>query len=53
MLSKKTKYALHTLAFLGKHREERTILIHYIVEGHGIWISLRCHLNFQLSAINL
>lgn len=36
MLSKKTKYALHALTYLGKHREEKTVLIHDIAEEHGI-----------------
>jgi Rrf2 family protein len=36
MLSKKTKYALHALTYLGKHREEGTVLIHDIAEEHGI-----------------
>ncbi len=36
MLSKKTKYALHALTYLGKHRDEKTILIHDIAEEYGI-----------------
>jgi Rrf2 family protein len=36
MLSKKTKYALHALTYLGKHREEGTVLIHDISEEYGI-----------------
>jgi len=36
MLSKKTKYALHALTYLGKHREEKTVLILDIAEEHGI-----------------
>ncbi len=36
MLSKKTKYALHALTYLGKHREEGAIAIHDISEEHGI-----------------
>jgi Rrf2 family protein len=36
MLSKKTKYALHALTYLGKHRAEGTVLIHDIAEEHGI-----------------
>jgi Rrf2 family protein len=36
MLSKKTKYALHALTYLGKHRDEGTVLIHDIAEEHGI-----------------
>ena len=36
MLSKKTKYALHALTYLGKHRENKTVLIHDIAEEHGI-----------------
>jgi len=36
MLSKKTKYALHALTYLGKHRESKTVLIQDIAEEHGI-----------------
>lgn len=36
MLSKKTKYALHALTYLGKHREEGTVLIHAIAEEYSI-----------------
>lgn len=36
MLSKKTKYALHALTYLGKHRENKTVLIHDIAEEYGI-----------------
>lgn len=36
MLSKKTKYALHALTYLGKQREEKTVLIHDIAAEHGI-----------------
>lgn len=36
MLSKKTKYALHALTYLGKHKDEGTVLIHDIAEEHGI-----------------
>ncbi|WP_026951989.1 RrF2 family transcriptional regulator [Algoriphagus mannitolivorans] len=36
MLSKKTKYALHALTYLGKHKAEGTVLIHDIAEEHGI-----------------
>ncbi|GAB3231808.1 Rrf2 family transcriptional regulator [Algoriphagus aestuariicola] len=36
MLSKKTKYALHALTYLGKHRENKTVLIQDIAEEHGI-----------------
>ncbi|GMQ28806.1 Rrf2 family transcriptional regulator [Algoriphagus confluentis] len=36
MLSKKTKYALHALTYLGKHKAEGTVLIHNIAEEHGI-----------------
>jgi Rrf2 family protein len=36
MLSKKTKYALHALTYLGKHRDEKAVLIHDIAEEHGI-----------------
>lgn len=36
MLSKKTKYALHALTYLGKHRETKTVLIQDIAEEHGI-----------------
>jgi DNA-binding IscR family transcriptional regulator len=32
MLSKKTKYALHALTYLGKHRENKTVLIQDIAE---------------------
>ncbi|MDF2156762.1 Rrf2 family transcriptional regulator [Algoriphagus sp. CAU 1675] len=36
MLSKKTKYALHALTYLGKHKDEGTVLIHDIAEEYGI-----------------
>ena len=36
MLSKKTKYALHALTYLGKHKDEKTVLIQDIAEEHGI-----------------
>ncbi len=36
MLSKKTKYALHALTYLGKHRDEGAVTIHDISEEHGI-----------------
>lgn len=36
MLSKKTKYALHALTYLGKHRETKTVLIQDIAEEYGI-----------------
>ena len=36
MLSKKTKYALHALTYLGKHRENKTVLIQDIAEEYGI-----------------
>ena len=36
MLSKKTKYALHALTYLGKHKDEGTVLIQDIAEEHGI-----------------
>ncbi|TDQ17421.1 BadM/Rrf2 family transcriptional regulator [Algoriphagus boseongensis] len=36
MLSKKTKYALHALTYLGKHQEQGTVLIHDIAEEYGI-----------------
>lgn len=36
MLSKKTKYALHALTYLGKHKNEGTVLIQDIAEEHGI-----------------
>jgi Rrf2 family protein len=36
MLSKKTKYALHALTYLGRHKDEKTVLIHDIAEEHGI-----------------
>jgi len=36
MLSKKTKYALHALTYLGKYREKKTVLIQDIAEEHGI-----------------
>lgn len=36
MLSKKTKYALHALTYLGKHRENKTVLIQDIAEEHSI-----------------
>lgn len=36
MLSKKTKYAFHALTYLGKHRDQKTILIHDIAEEYGI-----------------
>jgi Rrf2 family protein len=36
MLSKKTKYALHALTYLGKQRQAKTVLIQDIAEEHGI-----------------
>ena len=36
MLSKKTKYALHALTYLGKHRDQKTVLIQDISEEYGI-----------------
>lgn len=36
MLSKKTKYALHALTYLGKNREHKTVLIQDIAEEHSI-----------------
>ena len=36
MLSKKTKYALHALTYLGKHRENKTVLIQEIAEEFSI-----------------
>lgn len=36
MLSKKTKYALHALTYLGKHKDEKTVLIQEISEEYGI-----------------
>ena len=36
MLSKKTKYALHALTYLGKHRESKTVLIQDIAEEFNI-----------------
>jgi Rrf2 family protein len=36
MLSKKTKYALHALTYLGKYRENKTVLIQDIAEEHKI-----------------
>ncbi|TXE14410.1 RrF2 family transcriptional regulator [Algoriphagus aquimarinus] len=36
MLSKKTKYALHALTYLGKHKDEKTVLIQEIAEEYGI-----------------
>lgn len=36
MLSKKTKYALHALTYLGKHKEQGAILIQEISEKYGI-----------------
>lgn len=36
MLSKKTKYAFHALTFLGKRREQKTVLIQDISEEYGI-----------------
>ncbi|UZD21089.1 Rrf2 family transcriptional regulator [Algoriphagus halophytocola] len=36
MLSKKTKYALHALTYLGRHKDEKTVLIQEIAEEHGI-----------------
>jgi len=36
MLSKKTKYALHALTYLGKHRDKGAVTIHDISEEHGI-----------------
>lgn len=36
MLSKKTKYALHALTYLGKNRESKMVLIQDIAEEHGI-----------------
>ncbi|MEX2593023.1 MAG: Rrf2 family transcriptional regulator [Anditalea sp.] len=36
MLSKKTKYALHALTYLGKHKDKGAILIQEISEEYGI-----------------
>lgn len=36
MLSKKTKYALHALTYLGSFREHKTVLIQEIAEEYGI-----------------
>jgi len=36
MLSKKTKYAFHALTYLGKHKDEGSVLIHDIALEHGI-----------------
>ncbi len=36
MLSKKTKYAFHALTYLGKHRDQKTVLIQDISEEYGI-----------------
>lgn len=36
MLSKKTKYALHALTYLGKQRDQKTVLIQDISEEYGI-----------------
>ena len=36
MLSKKTKYALHAMTYLGKHREHKMVLIQDIAEEHNI-----------------
>lgn len=36
MLSKKTKYALHALTYLGKHRDQNAILIQSIAEEYNI-----------------
>jgi Rrf2 family protein len=36
MLSKKTKYAFHALTYLGKHRDQKTVLIQEIAEEYGI-----------------
>lgn len=36
MLSKKTKYAFHALTYLGKHKDEGSVLIHDIAAEHGI-----------------
>lgn len=36
MLSKKTKYALHALTYLGKHRDQSAILIQSIAEEYNI-----------------
>ncbi|GGF48737.1 MULTISPECIES: RrF2 family transcriptional regulator [Echinicola] len=36
MLSKKTKYAFHALTYLGKHKEEGSVLIQDIAAEHGI-----------------
>ncbi|WP_200975429.1 Rrf2 family transcriptional regulator [Echinicola sp. 20G] len=36
MLSKKTKYAFHALTYLGKHKDEGSVLIQDIATEHGI-----------------
>ncbi|UCS94729.1 Rrf2 family transcriptional regulator [Echinicola marina] len=36
MLSKKTKYAFHALTYLGKHKDEGSVLIQDIAAEHGI-----------------
>ena len=36
MLSKKTKYALHAMTYLGKHRDNKMVLIQDIAEEHNI-----------------
>ncbi|GGZ18735.1 Rrf2 family transcriptional regulator [Echinicola pacifica] len=36
MLSKKTKYAFHALTYLGKHKDEGSVLIQDIAAKHGI-----------------
>lgn len=36
MLSKKTKYAFHALIYLGKNRDQKTILIQDIAAAYGI-----------------
>ncbi|EIM75580.1 BadM/Rrf2 family transcriptional regulator [Nitritalea halalkaliphila LW7] len=36
MLSKKTKYAFHALTYLGKNRENKTVLIQEIASTYGI-----------------
>ncbi|WP_041739447.1 RrF2 family transcriptional regulator [Echinicola vietnamensis] len=36
MLSKKTKYAFHALTYLGKHKEDGSVLIQDIAAEHGI-----------------
>ncbi len=36
MLSKKTKYAFHALTYLGKHKDDGSVLIQDIAAEHGI-----------------